>query len=101
MRHRLQAAQRALDRALEGPVRVQEEVHPEAHFAQALRAALLPQNAAQGAQAQQEHLERRQAQQGGQGRPAERPERLEPGAEEKQTASGRGSIARRTQCAQR
>ena len=55
----------ALDRA---------RAHPVAHFAQALRAALLPPNAAQGAQAHQGDLERHRAHQMGQGRPAERQE---------------------------
>ena len=51
--------------------------HPVAHFAQALRAALLPPNAAQGAQAHQGDQERRRERGEGQGRQAEQPGQAE------------------------
>ena len=58
----------ALDRA---------RVHPVAHFAQALRAALLPPNAAQGAQAHQGDQERRRERGEGWGRQVEQPGQVE------------------------
>ena len=66
----------------------QAQEHPAAHFAQAqaLQAALLPPNAAQGAQAHQGDLECRRARQMGQGRPAERQKQRERAATRQTTA---------------
>ena len=67
----VQSRRARADRLAEAEALDRAGAHPVAHFAQALQAALLPPNAAQGAQAHQGDQERRRARRVGQGRQAE------------------------------